>query len=257
MSEPERTSLSVCMATYNGARFVTEQLASILAQLPADGEVIVVDDASNDDTVDVIRALADPRLRILEHEANRGYVATFEDAIADASGEVILLSDQDDIWSDDHVAVLHAALENSDVVASNLKLLPDGRSLPSPFGGKNWRLPRQERQHPVRNTLGVLAGAMPYFGCAMGFRADARSLVLPFPEFLSESHDLWIALCGNLARSMAHADEATVLRRLHDANASPSRPRDVRTVLRARWMLVRAIREIRRRQRRALAADRR
>lgn len=249
MAERETISVSVCMATYNGARYVVEQLDSILAQLPHDGEVVVVDDASHDETVSLVRGIGDVRIRVIEQSENSGYVATFERAIAEARGDIVMLSDQDDVWVEGRVDALREALTRAEVVASDLALYPDGAPLPTPFGGKSWRLPSQPRQHRLRNTVGILAGAMPYFGCAMAFRRSAVSWVLPFPSFLVESHDLWIALCGNAARSMGHVQTVTVLRRLHDSNASPSRPRGAVSVLRSRWMLLRAVREASRRHR--------
>ncbi len=256
MTKNEAISISVCMASYNGAEYITEQLASILAQLPSDAEIVIVDDASSDDTAAVIESIEDRRIRLIRHSSNRGYVATFEEAIAEARGEILMLSDQDDVWPADHVRSLVDGLRGSDVVASNVALYPDAFPLPTPLGGRSWRLPDQRRQRPLRNMLGVLAGSIPYFGCAMGFRRQALSVILPFPSFLVESHDLWIALCGNACRSMSHVPGVTVLRRLHDSNASTSRPRKLRTVVRARWMLLRGAWEARRRVRRRAAQGR-
>jgi len=241
VSERVPVSVSVCMATYNGERFVEEQLRSILDQLPSDGEILVVDDASTDGTVAVVTGMADPRIRVFVHADNRGYVSTFGEALERADGAAILLSDQDDVWVPGRLDLLVAALQQVDVVASNLALYPDGAPLPTPLGGTDWSLSASTSTHRIRNLLGVLTGSMPYFGCAMGMTASARSRILPFPAFLTESHDLWIALCGNADRSIAHVEQITVLRRLHDANTSPSRPRDLGTVMKARWMLVRAI----------------
>ena len=81
---------SICMATYNGAEFVEEQLASILAQLGTDDEIVIVDDASKDDTVAKIRELTDPRIRLIEAAANQGYVRSFEQAVRASRGAVNL-----------------------------------------------------------------------------------------------------------------------------------------------------------------------
>ena len=74
---------------------------------------------------------------------------------------------------------------------------------------------------------------------------------MPFPAYLRESHDLWIALYGNLVGSIVHVDEPTLERRVHATNATPDRPRGVRPALASRWMLVRAVVELRRRLRAA------
>jgi GT2 family glycosyltransferase len=75
----QRPRVSVCMAAYNGGRFIQEQLDSIFPQLAADDEVVIVDDCSTDDTIARIQNCRDERIRLLVHEKNQGVVATFED----------------------------------------------------------------------------------------------------------------------------------------------------------------------------------
>ncbi len=79
---------------------------SILTQLGAEDEVIFVDDASTDGTKEKVLSLGDRRIQLIEHTANRGVSRTFEDAIRAASGRILFLSDQDDLWSPNKVAVM-------------------------------------------------------------------------------------------------------------------------------------------------------
>ena len=250
---PTGPSVSVCMAVYNGARWLTPQLDSILVELRSDDEIVIVDDASTDDSVALIEAFDDPRVRLVRQKANRGYVATFEHALSLASREVILLSDQDDVWIPGRRDLLCAAVDSAEVAASDLVLLGDGAPLPHPLTRRPWRLGRSRPSDRIRRQLTIWAGIAPYFGCAMAVRREFLSTVLPFPTFLTESHDLWIATVANAAATLEHVHSPSVQRRLHEANASPSRPRGVRAVLRARVMLVRcsieAVRRIRRRPR--------
>lgn len=239
--------VSVCMATYNGSRYVVAQLSSILAQLGPDDEIVVVDDASADATVDEIEAIGDPRIVVHRNQANRGYVRSFERAIGLATGDVVLLSDQDDLWTDGRLEALVAATDAHAVVASNLLLLDSGQPLRSPLTGRPWLLSHSDDGRRVRNELRILAGDAPYFGCAMALRRDALALVLPFPAYLRESHDLWIATAANTAGLLGHVEKVSVLRRVHDANASSSRPRGVGAALRSRLLLIRLWREARRR----------
>src|SRR5690606_1343296 len=97
-------AVSVCMASYNGSRYLPAQLSSILSQLGPDDELIVVDDASTDDSVAVVQGFADSRVRLLVNEKNCGHVASFARAIAEANLPVIMLADQDDVWLDGRVA---------------------------------------------------------------------------------------------------------------------------------------------------------
>jgi len=241
--------VSVCMATYNGATYVGEQLRSILDELDDQDEVIVVDDASSDATVDVINALDDPRVRVHLQPRNRGYVRTFERAMGLATGDVVMLADQDDVWVAGRRKMLLDGLQHGHVVASNLVLLGDDAPLRSPLTGRPWELHAATSRQRVRNELRILAGAAPYFGCAMAVRKEFLGVVTPFPEFVVESHDLWIATVANAFGELRHVEHATLRRRIHESNASSPRARGVRAALRSRWMLVRAWREAARRRR--------
>ncbi|WP_157414848.1 glycosyltransferase [Agromyces allii] len=249
--EHPRPRVSVCMATYNGAAYVREQLDSILAQLAATDEVVIVDDASTDDTAAVVEAVGDPRIRLTRAAANRGYVRTFEAALGAATGDVLLLADQDDLWTPGRLDAMLDALDRSGalVVASNLVVLGTEEPLPSPVTGRPWRLTAEQSAEHRRNVLRIMLGDAPYFGCTMGLRRDALALVTPFPEILTESHDLWIALAANEARSIVHVEAPTLLRRVHESNASTPKPRGIRAALGSRWLLVRLRAEARRRRR--------
>lgn len=236
-----RPRVSVALATYNGAAYIEDQLRSILDQLSPHDEIVLVDDASRDDTLARVRAIDDPRISITARADNRGYVRTFAEALGRTTGDVVLLSDQDDIWLPGRVDAMVAALtDGADVVATNLSTLNGPERIPGPYGQSDWHLRAASSTHRWRNVLGILIGNRPYYGCAMGLTRSALDRVLPFPEFLVESHDLWIALDGNIRGTMRHLPLRSVARRYHQDNASPERPRGPVMVLRSRWMLLRA-----------------
>lgn len=237
------------MATYNGAAYVEHQLRSIFDELAPGDEVVVVDDASSDDTVAVVEGMRDPRVRVIRQAVNAGYVRSFEAALLAATGDVLLLADQDDEWIPGRRSLLVTAARDGGVAASNLVLLDSGEPLRSPLTGRPWLLRGSSSRHSIRNELRMLAGDMPYFGCAMAVRRDIVARVTPFPEFLTESHDLWIATVGNRGGFMRHVESPTIRRRVHDSNASTPRPRRLRYVVASRWMLVRAYVEAGRRVR--------
>ena len=236
MSGAGAVRVSVCMATYNGQEYVTEQIQSILSQLSPEDELIIVDDASKDSTLDVVRGLEDPRIVLLPSAENKGYVASFEKAVSASRGEYIMLSDQDDIWLPGRVETLVNALQTKDFAASNFTV----------FGGPANRyhkvqLKESDSGRWLANLVTTWIGIRPYYGCTMAFRAAAKKQILPFPEFLTETHDQWIAIVANLNRSMVHVAAPTVARRLHDDNTTPKSRRPVAVILRARIMLLRAI----------------
>ncbi|MFJ7750583.1 glycosyltransferase [Arthrobacter sp. NPDC097144] len=234
-SSPSRGQVSVCMASYNGSAHIAEQIASILPQLQAGDELVIVDDASTDDTVDTVEAIGDPRIRLIRSAVNRGYVKTFEAALTASTGEFVFLSDQDDVWLPGRVDAMVAALGQADVVASNF-----GYFGQAPRRIESIRLRSSDSSRRWANLLALWIGVRPYYGCAMAFRGSARNLILPFPAFLVETHDQWIALAGNLKGSMVHLEQNTLNRRLHENNTTPKKARSLSQILRARIMLARA-----------------
>ncbi len=111
---------SVCLATHNGAKYIEEQLHSILNELSVDDEVIIVDDHSSDNTVGLIKNIADSRIQIFENATNIGVNANFEKAISLSNGDVIFMADQDDIWTQGRVAVMtNALIQNKALLVSS------------------------------------------------------------------------------------------------------------------------------------------
>lgn len=238
-------TVSVCMATYNGEKYVREQIDSILPQLGPQDELVVVDDASRDTTVSILRGLDDPRLVIHESRRNEGYVRAFERAIASSRGEVIFLSDQDDIWRPGRVDRMVRALGDSVLVVSNFGSF--GGSL-TPVQARRLR-PTTPRRW-FANVFWVWVGLRPYYGCCMAFRRELLEQLLPFPSYVTETHDQWVGYVGNANRGVVHLTDDTIDRRVHSANASARGNRPLRVVLGARAKMGRAALEAMRRARR-------
>lgn len=226
---PSRPRISVCMAAYNGSAHIREQLDSIFAELNADDEVIVVDDGSTDGTRELLSGLTDPRLRVVLNDTNLGYVRNFEKALELSTGDIIMLSDQDDIWIPGRVDMLVAALRSADAAVGNC----------AHFGGTPGYF-QQLRVHPrysttyARNLLGILVGYRLHWGSAMAVTKSLLEDALPFPAVMTESHDQWLGMVANVRKSVAYLSGDTVQHRLHDANLTPKKPRSFRRVLRAR-----------------------
>ena len=229
------TRVSVCMAAYNGAEHIGEQIESILSELGPDDELVVVDDASTDKTRELVAGVGDSRIRLIPSPVNRGYVRTFEAALAHSRGEYLFLADQDDLWIPGRVQRMVATLQDAEVVASNFSFFGQ-----RPRAIESIRLRSADSGRRWANLFALWVGYRPYYGCSMAMRRSVLPLILPFPGFLTETHDQWIAMVANLAGTMRHLEEDTLQRRLHDANTSPKQWRSLRVILRARLMLLRA-----------------
>lgn len=239
---PEPIRASICMATYNGSAFVEQQIESILSQLGSSDELVIVDDASTDETRQVIRGLSDPRISLIEPAVNQGYVRSFEQAVLASRGAYIFLADQDDIWIEGRLERMLDALAQDLVVATNFDVLGGGPrpSIPPLHSGDSGR-------HGA-NLLGILIGYRAYYGCGMAFRREFIGMFAPVPPYLRESHDLWTAICGNILGSIRHLDSPTLLRRIHGENVTPRGWRSLSVILRARIILLRLVVEAIRRK---------
>lgn len=234
--------LSVCMAVYNGADYLREQLDSILADLGPADEVVLVDDCSRDESMSVVAAYQDQRIKVHQNLDNVGHVATFERALSLASGEYIFLADQDDVWPSGRTEAMLQRLETYEVVFGNLSLFG------SPSAAHVATLRPEDSGRPVRNVMGILLGRRSYFGAACGLRSEALDYLLPFPSY-TESHDHWIAFGGALLGGLGHVEPVVLNRRIHETNLTARRRRSLPAAAATRALMVRSILELLRRRR--------
>lgn len=203
--------ISVCIATYNGARYIAEQLASILNQLSAEDEVVVSDDGSTDGTIDIVRSFNDRRIRIVDGPRRHSPTLNFEWALRNAKGEYIFLADQDDVWLEDKVTRCVEELQKCDCVVSDARVTD---SLLNTTSESLFQL-----MHVKRGRLSNLLWRNGYTGCCMAFKREVLSKTLPFPTDIP-MHDIWIgnvaAFCGRLH----FIDDRLLLFRRHDTTAS-------------------------------------
>ena len=210
-------NISVCIATYNGSSYILEQIYSILEQLNDDDEIIIVDDSSSDNTLQLLIGINDCRIKIYQNNRNFREIYTFSRAISLAKNDIIFLSDQDDVWIKDRVKLMKAKLldSNSLLISTNHDLL----FLVDRAKFKMYPLKAIDSNKYFMNVLGIFLGKRDYFGCAMAFKKDLRDIILPIPTYI-ESHDIWIALIGNIMRSNIHLEIETLTRKIHSNNAT-------------------------------------
>jgi glycosyltransferase involved in cell wall biosynthesis len=203
-------NISVVMATYNGAAYVESQLLSILTQIGPSDEVILVDDCSIDATLDLITAMGDIRVRIYRNNTNIGVQRSFEKAISLASGDMIFLSDQDDVWLDGKVHRIKSELQLCDLVVTDCKVVDAQLNLlyPSLFEIIN------PKRGVVRNLI-----KNSYTGCCMAFNRRILDKALPFPKDIP-MHDWWLGLVGEIMGSVRFINDPYLLYRRHGTNVS-------------------------------------
>lgn len=239
-----RELISVCMATYNGQKYLKEQIDSIISQLNHGDELIIVDDGSKDNTTLIILSYKDPRIKLFKNEKNGGHVFSFSKAISLAQNEIIVMADQDDVWIEGRLDKMVKQLNESKamLLSSNSSFMDqDGNEIQYPFDP----LKAEDSRKHFKNIFNVFIGKKSYFGCAMAFRKGLLSVILPIPKYV-ESHDLWIVFAANLMRSNTHIEVNTFIRRVHSENASIIQ-RSMSKKIYSRVVFVRALVELYRR----------
>lgn len=221
--------ISVCMPTFNGGLFLRQQLDSILLELRPLDEFIIVDDASSDSTLEILKNLckSDRRVRLVVNTRNVGVVKAVEMALALATKDVIFLSDQDDIWLPGKIERALLLLAGKDVVAvlSNSEIFVDDKRTGALF----FSMGRQPRF-----TIASQLYKNNFIGCCMCFKSTVLATALPFPKRIS-MHDWWLGV-NALASGNAIFDEVpSILYRRHASNASPSLRRGIVIVIKSRF----------------------
>jgi glycosyltransferase involved in cell wall biosynthesis len=214
--------ISVCMASYNGEKFIKQQIVSILSQLSDSDELIISDDGSCDNTVEIIKSFSDNRIKLLFHDKDqklkkyqcssfRFAASNFENALLHARGDFIFLSDQDDLWRFDKVKSMLDKLISFDFVMCNYSIIDENNDM----------LVSQEYQHNpmskyyLKNLFGT-----PFLGCCMAFNRRLLNYSLPFP-YACIGHDFWIGLLACKKSTYCFIDEPLHLYRKHSNNVSP------------------------------------
>ena len=214
--------ISVCLATYNGAKFIIRQLDSVISQLGTADQVIVVDDGSKDQTVELIKEKYGNRVEVYVNDQNMGAIKSFEKAISMAKGDIIFLCDQDDIWEESKVEkVLNAFQEqNADLVVHDAYVVDGDLQILN----KSWN---DFNSNNVNQGLigNVLKNA--FTGAMMAFKKELVPLFLPFPKNI-EMHDQWFAIvCMLEKKRIFYINEPLMKYVRHGGNVTGMRKRSL------------------------------
>jgi len=213
---------SVALCTYNGARFLSEQLESIAAQTRLPDELIICDDCSTDDTVHITRefgARAPFSVSVTVNDTRLGSTKNFEKAISLCQFEIIALCDQDDVWSPQKLSRIAEAFDRDNgigAVFSDAELIDESsQSVGKTLWSSNFFNLREQRKFEDRRGLEVLLKHTLVTGATMAFRSRFRRLALPIPA--EQVHDFWVTMLIASVSQLAPIRHRLVRYRQHDA----------------------------------------
>jgi glycosyltransferase involved in cell wall biosynthesis len=215
--------ISVAMCAYNSERFIREQLDSLVAQTRRPSELVVCDDASTDGTAEIVNAFARAApfsVRLFVQPGNVGRIANFQTAISLCTGDIIFLSDADDVWHPEKIEAMSQALASApdatgvfcDAEIVDAALRPIGRSVWEHCGFT------PELQARLRSGAGFepLLRSQAVQGAALAFRMSCRPLLLPLAPHWG--HDSWIAVLLFASGALIALDRKLMAYRQHGAN---------------------------------------
>lgn len=204
--------VSIALATYNGAKYLNQQLDSILNQTYTNIEIIIVDDASNDGTTQIIESYQQTHknIRFHQNDKNLGLLRTFEKAINLSTGDFIALCDQDDIWLPNKIETLLANIDDNLLIHSDAKLIDESNNI---IGESHFALAKRRDKYIFSDY--VVSNNVT--GCTCLFSKKLKELALPFPEYFY-SHDHYLALVASFYGQIKLINEALILYRQHGNN---------------------------------------
>ena len=210
--------ISVCIATYNGSQYIEEQLSSILSQLEPTDEVNVSDDGSSDDTVQRINAMADARVKVIQHQKETTKfnidhsTQNFVNAMSHAKGDTIILSDQDDCWLPGKVIKMTQALRENDLVMSDCHIADEHLNITQVSYAD---------ERPFSRSLFKNLLLSSFLGSCMAFHREVFEKARPFPPY-GVAHDLWLGMVALRYFRVGYIREPLMLYRRHGGTVTES-----------------------------------
>jgi len=207
-------NVSIAMATYNGAKYLREQLNSIVSQSYADFELIVGDDCSSDCTMEILREFQkkDNRIQIFRNEKNVGFKKNFEKILSRCSGKYVAFCDQDDVWAENHLEILLKNIGDCDCVGANADIVDS-------YGQRIGQTMQEHLKINIvpRNNHEILCHQFYdniIQGTASMFRKSFLDSFLPIPNNV-KLHDYWFATNACYAGGCKYITDVVLLYRRH------------------------------------------
>jgi glycosyltransferase involved in cell wall biosynthesis len=220
----EKLHISIAMCTYNGEKYLQEQLDSFLQQTRLPDELVVCDDGSQDSTVAILQAYADQApfpVRIYINSEQLGASKNFEQAISRCNGDIITLSDQDDTWVPTKLMKFDKVFlkqPNVGLVFSNAEIIDENKCTSGYSLWDFYNLSFSKIFYSPHSFIPILFKRISIHGCTIGFRGKLCDLILPMPPYWC--HDEWIPFVSNLVMGVFPMPDELMKYRQHSSQVS-------------------------------------
>ena len=200
--------VSVCIGSYNGEKYIEEQIESILNQIDEADELIISDDGSTDSTIEIIRNYDDQRIVFVKNTKCHGADGNSVNAMEHAKGDIIFLADQDDVWLPDKYLVMKEALNEYELVHCDSIVTDD-----------KLNILKESFYSILNNGPGIIKNIKKstYYGSHMAFKREIYEKALPFPKTSEIGHDLWLGLVAETVGKVKFLDKRLMYYRRNGA----------------------------------------
>ncbi len=222
--------ISVAMAVYNGQKYIKEQINSILTQLNDNDEIIVSLDVKTDKTIKILWQMQkdDNRIKIVNFSGS-GVINNFENAIKHSTGEIIFLSDQDDVWHENKVKTVLECFEDNVVLVLHDAYITDENLNDT---GESYFNRRNSSENLFKNIL-----KNSFVGCCMALKRELLNYAMPFPKNLP-MHDQWLGLVAIKYFKVKLCDKKLIYHRRHGENTSKLEHSSIMQILKWRINII-------------------
>ncbi len=213
-------SISVAMCTYNGSKYLNQQLESISSQSLLPNELIVCDDNSTDNTIEIVKNFSKKapfKVSLYQNSLNLGSTKNFEKAIGLCDSEIIVLSDQDDIWEKNKLQRITEEFSKSSTIGgvfSNASLIDENGNLLKRDLWSSVKFKKKEQRKAMKGEIfKTLLKHNVVTGATMAFRSEYKNILLPIPK--NFIHDEWIALLLGVFSKIVPISDKLIRYRIH------------------------------------------
>ncbi len=212
---------SIIMATFNGAKYVQQQIESILPYMDSSDELIISDDGSKDGTIEIIKKITKKDNRVLFFDGpHKGIIKNFEFLLSKSSKDIIMFCDQDDVWLPNKInKIKHffSANQSVHVLLHDMYIATNDDINNNTYKKRHFEN-HYKKQGFIRNLI-----YSAYYGCCMAITKEMKNFLLPFSKYVN-MHDQWIGLVGEFYNCSYFMQEPLIIHRIHDKNTSHKRP---------------------------------
>ena len=229
------STTSIVLASFNGERYINEQVESILNQMNLEDELIIIDDCSSDNTTLLIKKLFKkyPNLStfLFINKRNLGPKKSFEEGLKKVSKDIVVLSDQDDIWIDGRLSKIKKILIRFDFCTLNSYLWENGDYKFKDSSNLTFNI--------VKPSKSIISNIIKpsFIGCHLAFKSKYLKYILPFPD-LVYMHDMYIGIFAILSGSLLIDNSPTMHYRRHPKCFTPTKTSSLfKVLIRLRYFL--------------------